>query len=68
MPNSTTTKRAPDVQAARNAIRIKGWSQRAVAAQLGVSREHLNYVLNGRRRSKRLLDGILRLPINREPA
>lgn len=64
----TTTKRQPQVQAARNTLRRKGWTQSAAAKLLGVSPEHLCYVLNGRRQSLRILHAIDRLPENPNPA
>jgi transcriptional regulator with XRE-family HTH domain len=67
MPLSTT-KRPAAVQSARNALRRKGWKQAEAARHLGVSAVHLNYVLNGRRESKRLLNAIARLPENHIPA
>lgn len=60
--------RPADVQAARNELRRKGWSQAAAAARLGVSAIHLCYVLNGRRVSRRLLQAIHALPENSSPA
>ena len=60
--------KANPVQAARNSLRRKGWSQAAAARVLGVSAIHLNYVLNARRESNRLLKAIERLPENSTPA
>lgn len=37
------------------------WSQKAAAQYLGVTREHLNRVLRGHRKSKRLLKAYRRL-------
>lgn len=68
MPAETTTKRPPEIQAARNSLRRKGWSQKAAATRLGVTREHLTYVLNGRRQSRRILAAIAALPENPQPA
>lgn len=64
----TTQKRPAAIQAARNTLRRKGWKQAEAAIHLGVSAVHLNYVLNGRRESKRLLRAIDRLPENNSPA
>jgi hypothetical protein len=56
------------VQAARNALRAKGWTQAAAAQVLGVTPIHLCYVLNGRRESRRVLTAIQHLPTNPDPA
>lgn len=61
-------KRSKEVQDARNTLRRKGWSQRAAAAQLGVSPALLSYVLTEKRRSPKILSGIADLPENPEPA
>ena len=68
MPGHTTTKRPAAVQAARNALRTKGWTQAAAAAALGVTPIHLCYVLNGHRQSRRVLNAIRHLPPNPTPA
>jgi transcriptional regulator with XRE-family HTH domain len=68
MPNLANKKRPAAVQAARNALRSKGWTQADAARALGVSAIHLNYVLNARRESRRLIRDILNLPENPTPA
>lgn len=68
MSITTTTKRSPDIQAARNALRRKGWTQAAAARHLGVSAVHLCYVLTGRRVSVRLIASIHALPDCPTPA
>jgi len=68
MPAEAITKRSPEIQAARNELRRKGWSQEAAAGQLGVTRVHLTFVLNGRRQSRRILKAIQELPENPIPA
>mgnify|MGYP003894401437 CR=1 FL=1 len=68
MHTPTITKRTPEVQAARNDLRRKGWSQAEAARELGVSSVHLCYVLTGRRNSKRILTAIHNLPENPIPA
>lgn len=68
MPSDSTTKREPDVQAARNTLRRKGWTQAEVARRLGITAVHLSYVLNGRRESRRVLNAIAALPNNPNPA
>jgi len=68
MTLTANKKRPPDVQAARNALRTKGWSQAQAARQIGVSTIHMNYVLNARRESRRLLRAIHQLPVNPTPA
>jgi hypothetical protein len=68
MTSHATRKRPPEIQAARNDLRRKGWSQAAAADRLGVSAIHLCYVLNGHRISRRLLNAIHHLPENSEPA
>lgn len=68
MSATATTNRSPEVQAARNLLRQKGWSQVALAAHLGISRIHVTYVLNGHRVSRRVLDAIRLLPESNTPA
>lgn len=68
MPAEAITKRSPEIQAARNELRRKGYSQEAAAVQLGVTRVHLTFVLNGRRQSRRILSAIQDLPENPSPA
>ena len=68
MTAHTITKRNAAVQAARNALRAKGWTQAAAAKVLGVTPIHLCYVLNGRRESRRVLTAIQALPANPNPA
>ena len=65
---ATSTKKPASVQAARNALRRKGWTQAAAAEALGVTPIHLNYVLNARRESRRILSAIDALPENPTPA
>lgn len=62
------TKRSPEIQAARNELRRKGFSHATAASLLGVTRVHLTYVLNGRRQSRRILEEIRNLPENPTPA
>ena len=61
-------KRSPQVQAARDHLRRKGWTQAEAARRLGVSTVHLCYVLTDRRISSRLLQAIHNLPENPDPA
>ena len=69
MPSTRTIKKRPaEIQAARNTLRRKGWSQVSAASVLGVTPEHLCYVLNGRRQSRRILTDIEHLPTNPRPA
>jgi transcriptional regulator with XRE-family HTH domain len=68
MPANAITKRPPEIQTARNTLRRKGWTQKEAAACLGVTREHLTYVLNARRQSRRILAAIQELPENPNPA
>lgn len=68
MPATSIKKKPASVQAARNTLRRRGWTQAAVAQRLGVSAIHLNYVLNGRRESRRILHAIEQLPDNPSPA
>jgi len=65
---TTTNKRAPELQAARNHLRRSGWTQAEAARELGVSTVHLCYVLTDRRISKRLLRDIHALKENPVPA
>lgn len=68
MSAEAITKRSPEIQAARNELRRKGWSQESAAGQLGVTRVHLTLVLNNRRISGRILKAIAELPENPTPA
>lgn len=68
MSQTSNKKRPPQVQAARNTLRRKGWSQVQAAKALGVTPIHLSYVLNGRRESRRILREIALLPENLAPA
>lgn len=68
MTQTANKKRPGNVQAARNALRRKGWTQVEAAKVLGVTRIHLSYVLNGHRGSRRLLNAINALPENSTPA
>jgi transcriptional regulator with XRE-family HTH domain len=68
MTHTANKKRPPSVQAARNALRRKGWTQAEAAKVLGVTPIHLNYVLNARRESRRILMAIEILPENPSPA
>lgn len=68
MTATANKKRKPEIQAARNHLRRKGWTQAAVAKQLGITPIHLCYVLNGRRESRRVLHAIAELPDNPNPA
>ena len=54
----TSHKRA----AVKKRLRSKGWTHSAAAAELGVTYEHLNRVLNGHRESARLIARIESLP------
>ena len=45
-----------------------GWSQRAMARELGRTQTHINLVLNGKRTSKRLLSRIAALPVREKKA
>lgn len=49
-------------------LRDKGWSLRTAAPLLGVHFTHLHYVLQGRRKSRRLLAAIEELPSRTLPA
>lgn len=68
MQSEATTKRSPEIQAARNALRRRGLSQEAAAGLLGVTRVHLTLVLNNRRQSRRILKAIAEMPENSPPA
>ena len=68
MPATANKKRKPEVQAARNILRRRGWTQAEVAKRLGISPIHLCYVLNGRRESRRIINEIQHLPENPTPA
>ncbi|MGL4398812.1 MAG: helix-turn-helix domain-containing protein [Luteolibacter sp.] len=49
-------------------LRRKGWMHAEAARRLGVTKEHLSYVLNGRRVSRRILEAIKEFPENPTPA
>lgn len=51
-----------DVDTARKALTVKGWSYRTAAPVLGVHHVHLAKVLTAHRESKRLLAAIHQLP------
>jgi hypothetical protein len=68
MTHAANKKRPPEVQAARNALRSKGWTQVEAAKALGVTPIHLSYVLNARRESRRIIREIQHLPENPTPA
>ena len=51
---------------AKDKLKSLGWSYRAVAPVLGVGFVHLCLVLNGHRRSERLLQRIQDLEISRD--
>lgn len=55
-PISALPESAPRHDKLRHGLRIREISQKEVAAERGVSRNHLNYVLNGKRQSEDLLD------------
>ena len=44
-------------------LRAAGWSYRSAATRLGVSYQHVCYVLNGQRHSASLLAKIISLPV-----
>lgn len=68
MPHTANKKRPAHVQAARNLLRRKGWTQVEAAKALGVTPIHLSYVLNARRESRRIINAIHDLPENPSPA
>ena len=63
LPNAIT-KRPPEIQAARNSLRGKGYTITTCAERLNVTRHHLSLVLNNRRSSRRILRAIQDLPEN----
>lgn len=48
--------------AAKRQLKAKGWSYRSAAPRLGVTYQHLAFVLTGRRQSRSLLERIAELP------
>ena len=56
---------SPEVMAAREALKGKGWSYRSAAPFLGVHYMQVYFVLNGKRESKSLLRRIHALPPRR---
>jgi lambda repressor-like predicted transcriptional regulator len=50
------------VRRARHELRERGWTYRTAAAECGVCYQHLSEVLNGHRKSRRLLGLIAKLP------
>ena len=51
------------LDAAKDHMWSHGWSQRRAARELGVTATHLNLVLNGVRESRRLMAGVMGLPL-----
>ena len=47
---------------ARGTLKARGWSYRAAAPVLGVTYQHLCYVLNGHRASRRVMASIHSIP------
>jgi hypothetical protein len=68
MTTKAIANRDPELQEARNTLRRLGWSQSKAARPLGVTRPHLNLVLTGHRKSRRLLEAIKELQENPRPA
>lgn len=52
------------VQAARNHMRINGWTSRDISKRFARSEEHISRVLTGHRESKKLIQQIMGLPEN----
>ncbi len=57
-----TIKSTKLAQQAKAHMRAAGWSYRRAALHLGVSYQHVCYVLNGQRHSASLLAKLLHLP------
>jgi transcriptional regulator with XRE-family HTH domain len=47
---------------AKVTLKRRGWSYRSAAVLLGITYQHLSYVLNGHRDSRRILAAIERIP------
>lgn len=59
MPAALTTSAT---SAAKAHLRAAGWTYRTAAAHLGISYQHISYVLNGQRSSRSLLARLQKLP------
>jgi hypothetical protein len=46
-------------------LKRRGWSYRSAAGEIGITYQHLSYVLNGHRNSRRVLKAIQALPKRR---
>jgi len=46
---------------AKSKLKKAGWSYRSAAPKLGISYQHLSEVLNGKRRSRRLIHAVVEL-------
>ncbi len=51
---------------AKVTLKEKGWTYRTAATVLGVTFQHLSYVLNGHRASRRILTAIEAMPERKE--
>jgi transcriptional regulator with XRE-family HTH domain len=47
---------------AKVTLKERGWTYRSAAQVLGITYQHLSYVLNGHRESRRVLAAIERIP------
>jgi lambda repressor-like predicted transcriptional regulator len=56
-----------ELEQAKALLKARGWSYRAAARALGCAYQHLSYVLNGHRESRRLLSAIAKLPRVEKP-
>lgn len=48
----------------KQVLKSRGWSYRKAAEKLGVTYQHICLVMNGRRKSRRLLAAVAALPQN----
>jgi hypothetical protein len=53
---------------AKKLLKDRGWSYRTAAPRLGVTYQHLAFVLTGRRQSRSLLERIEAIPTRQEAA
>jgi hypothetical protein len=53
---------------AKVTLKEKGWTYRTAAPALGITYQHLSYVLNGHRESRRVLAAIEAMPARQEAA
>jgi hypothetical protein len=64
MATTKTTTKIPHLRG----LHAKGWTLRTAAPMLGVTAQHLNEVLRGRRHSRSLLSRLASMPVRKDGA